>query len=247
LAGIDELAAAAVVRRGLAGDRTGGWLPAADVQALLRAYGIAVADTEAVADSDQAVAVAGRLGYPVALKAASPEIVHKTDVGAVRLGLGSDAELREAFERMRSDLGPAMGGGLVQAMVEPGVETVVGVVHDPLFGPLIMFGLGGVTTELLGDRSFRILPMTDIDAAELIRSLRCSPLLTGYRGSAPVDLAALEDLVLRVARLAEQVPEIAELDLNPVIATAHGVVTVDAKVRLASPPPSPESWLPRLA
>ncbi|MDQ1378271.1 MAG: hypothetical protein QOE15_2444 [Acidimicrobiaceae bacterium] len=247
LAGIDELAAAAVVRRGLAGDRTGGWLPAADVQALLRAYGIAVADTEAVADSDQAVAVAGRLGYPVALKAASPEIVHKTDVGAVRLGLGSDAELREAFERMRSDLGPPMGGGLVQAMVEPGVETVVGVVHDPLFGPLIMFGLGGVTTELLGDRAFRILPMTDIDAAELVRSLRCSPLLTGYRGSAPVALAALEDLVLRVARLAEQVPEIAELDLNPVIATAHGVVAVDAKVRLASPPPSPESWLPRLA
>jgi len=247
LAGVDERGASAVVRRSMQGDGSGGWMPAADVQALLRAYAIPVADIVAVADGDQAVAAAARIGYPVALKAGSAQLVHKTDVGAVRLGLGSEGELRRAFDAMRSDLGDAMGGGLVQAMADTGVEIVVGVVNDPLFGPLVMFGLGGVATELLGDRSFRILPLTDIDAAELVRSLRGSPLLTGYRGSAPVDLAALEDLVLRVARLAEQVPEIAELDLNPVIVTARGVVTVDAKVRLAPPGQVLESWLPQLA
>jgi len=241
LAGIDERAAAAVVRR------TTGWLPAADVQALLGSYAIPMAETVAVADGDQAVAAAEWLGYPVALKAASPQLVHKTDIGAVRLGLGRDDELRQAFETMRSDLGPAMGGGIIQAMADTGVETVVGVVRDPLFGPLIMFGLGGVATELVGDRAFRILPLTDCDAADLVRSLRGSPLLTGYRGSPPVNLAALEDLVLRVARLAEQVPEIVELDLNPVIASPHGVLAVDAKIRLEPAAPAPEPWLPRLA
>jgi acetyl coenzyme A synthetase (ADP forming)-like protein len=247
LPGIDERAATAVVGRCMHDDRSGGWLPAADVEALLRSYAIAMAETVSVADSDQAVAAARRLGYPVVLKAGSPELAHKTDVGAVRLGLSDDGELRRAFAAMGADLGPAMGGGIVQAMADTGVETVVGVVNDPLFGPLVMFGLGGVATELLGDRAFRILPLTDIDATELVRSLRGSPLLTGYRGSTPVDMATVEDLVLRVARLAEQFPEIAELDLNPVIATPAGVVAVDAKIRLAPPAPASESWLPRLA
>jgi acyl-CoA synthetase (NDP forming) len=114
-----------------------------------------------------------------------------------------------------------------------GVELVVGVVHDPLFGSLVMLGLGGAHTDLLGDRTFRLLPVTDLDARRMWRSLRGAPLLTGYRGTPAVDTAALEDLLLRVGRLADDVPEIAELDLNPVLAFPHGVVAVDAKLRLA--------------
>ena len=113
---------------------------------------------------------------------------------------------------------------------------IVGVTQDPLFGPLLLFGLGGVTAELLADRALRILPVTDEDAHELVRSLRTSPLLFGYRGSPPLDVAALEDLILRVARLAQDVPEITEMDLNPIIVHEHGVTVVDAKVRCAPAP-----------
>ena len=141
-------------------------------------------------------------GFPVALKAAGPELVHKTDVGGVRLGLRSEDEVADAYRSMADHIGDGMTGGTVQQMAAPGVETIVGVVHHPLFGALVMFGMGGIATELLGDRSFRILPVTDLDAAELVRSLRASPLLFGYRGSPPVAVSALEDLLQRIARLA---------------------------------------------
>ena len=135
-----------------------------------------------------------------------------------------------------------MTGGLVQEMVAPGVETIVGVVHHPLFGPLVMFGMGGVDTELRHDRSFRILPLTDVDAAELVRSLRAAPLLFGYRGSQPVALTELEDLLQRVARLAGDVPALAELDINPLIASPSGAIAVDVRARVApvSPGPPPD-------
>jgi acyl-CoA synthetase (NDP forming) len=120
-------------------------------------------------------------------------------------------------------------------MVATGVETIVGVTHDPSFGPLVLFGLGGTTAELLGDRTLRILPLTDVDAHDLVRSLRGSPLLFGYRGRPEVDVGALEELLLRVGRLAEDVPEVAEMDLNPVVVTADGAVAVDVKVRVAPP------------
>ena len=122
-----------------------------------------------------------------------------------------------------------MGGAVVQQMVPPGVETIVGVTHDPSFGPLVLFGLGGVTAELLADRALRIVPITDEDAAELVRSLRGSPLLFGYRGRPAVDVAAIEDVLLRVGYLADEIPEIAEMDLNPVIVGAGGAVAVDVK------------------
>jgi len=121
-------------------------------------------------------------------------------------------------------------------MAEPGVDTAAGVVSDPAFGPLVMFGLGGVASDLLADRSFRILPLSQEDAAAQVRGLRASPLLSGYRGSRPVDLVALEDVLLRIARLAQDVPELAELDINPLVATAGGVLAVDVKVRLAPGP-----------
>ena len=125
-----------------------------------------------------------------------------------------------------------MTGGIIQQMAAPGVETIVGMVDHPLFGPLVMFGMGGTATELLGDRSFRILPVTDLDAAELVRSLRASPLLFGYRGSPPVAVGALEDVLQRIARLAGDVPDLAELDINPLIVSPEGVIAVDARAKV---------------
>jgi acyl-CoA synthetase (NDP forming) len=192
-----------------------------------------VAESRPATSPEEAVAAAEVVGYPVALKAASAQLVHKTDAGGVALSLGTPEELRDAFMAMESRLGDRMGGAIVQGMAPAGVETIVGVVHDPSFGPLVMFGTGGTAVELFGDRSFRILPLTDLDAAELVRSVRGSPLLFGYRGSPEMDVAALQDLLLRVGRLAEDIPEIAELDLNPVMVWPGGAVAVDAKIRLA--------------
>ena len=152
----------------------GGWLPATQVSEVLTAVGVAVIDSVEVGSAEEAVHAATAVGLPVALKAAGPDLVHKTDVGGVRLGLRSEAEVADAYERMAANLGERMTGGIVQQMAAPGVETIVGVVQDLLFGPLLMFGMGGIATELLGDRSFRILPVTDVDAAELVRSLRSS-------------------------------------------------------------------------
>jgi acyl-CoA synthetase (NDP forming) len=128
-------------------------------------------------------------------------------------------------------------------MAAPGVEMVAGIVHDPLFGSLVMAGLGGVHTDLFADRAFRLVPMTDQDAGRMWRSLRAAPLLTGYRGSPAANTAALEDLLLRLGRLAEEIPEVAELDLNPIIVGPGGAVVVDAKLRLANVGPEPDAAL----
>jgi acyl-CoA synthetase (NDP forming) len=143
-------------------------------------------------------------------------------------------------------VGGAVPEVLVQPMASGTVELVAGIVHDPLFGSLVMAGLGGVHTELLGDRAFRLVPVTDLDAGRMWRSLRGAPLLTGYRGAPGVDTAAVEDLLLRVGRLAEELPDVAELDLNPVLAGPDGVVTVDAKLRLAAAADEPDATLRRL-
>ncbi len=180
-----------------------------------------------------AVEAADAVGYPVAVKAGAADIPHKTDAGAVFLDVQSPDGVREAYARIEARLGPDMGGVVVQPMVEPGVETIVGVTHDPSFGPLVLFGMAGTMAELLGDRALRILPLTDVDVAELVSAPRGSPLLFGYRGRPAVDVGALQDLLLRVGRLAEDVPEVAEMDLNPVIVSETGAVAVDVKVRVA--------------
>jgi acetyl coenzyme A synthetase (ADP forming)-like protein len=246
LADVDEDATREVVERALDGAVEGVWLDAVAAGELLGAYGVPVAPTAHVWSAADASDAATRIGYPAVLKAGSPSIVHKTDVGAVRLDLRSPDEVRAAFEGMAAGLGDDMGGAIVQAMAEPGVEVIVGVVQDPLFGPLVMFGTGGTAVELLGDRSFRVLPLTDVDAHELVRSTRGSPLLFGYRGAPPCDVAALEDLLLRVGRLVDDVPELAEMDLNPVIVSSTGAVAVDAKIRLDHHRPTPASALRRL-
>ncbi|MBV8297237.1 MAG: acetate--CoA ligase family protein, partial [Acidimicrobiia bacterium] len=246
LSGVDAERAGVRLQDFLVTRTEGGWLDGPEAAGLVGDYGIPTLETVPASDAGAAAAAAERLGYPVALKSASGDLVHKTDVGAVRLGLWSADEVRNAFDAMATSLGEKMGGAIVQPMAAPGVETIVGIVQDPAFGPLVMFGLGGVATDLLGDRAFRLLPVTDRDAAELVLSVRAAPLLLGYRGAPPGDLQALEDLVLRVGRLADDRPEVAEMDLNPVIVSPSGVIAVDVKVRVQPTSTAPDPYLRRL-
>jgi acetyl coenzyme A synthetase (ADP forming)-like protein len=224
----------------------GEWLTAASAAVLLEAVGIPVARTFTAADGAAAVEAASQVGFPVALKAASPSIVHKTERGAVRLDLADGDAVLRAFDEMHRALGDEMGGAVVQRMVEPGIETIVGVTRDPSFGSLVLFGMGGVQAELLRDTALRIVPITDLDASEMVRSLRTSPLLFGFRGSPAADTGAVEDVLLRIGLLAEHLPEIAELDCNPLVVSHTGAVVIDAKVRLAPVPPGPPPGVRRL-
>jgi acetyl coenzyme A synthetase (ADP forming)-like protein len=235
-----------MVTEQLAATPDGAWLDPLTAIGVLQAVGVPVARTLAARDAEQAVAVAEQLGYPVALKARSSAIVHKTERGAVALDLADADAVHHAYTRMRTVLGDEMGGAVMQRMVEPGVETIVGVTRDPSFGSLVLFGMGGIQAELLRDTTLRFVPLTDRDASEMIRSLRSSPLLFGFRGAAPVDTAALEDVLLRIGFLAEHVPEIAELDCNPVVVSSTGATVVDAKVRVTPLPPGPPPGVRRL-
>ena len=188
-------------------------------------------------DTDAAVAAAEEIGYPVVLKSTAPWLRHRSDLGGVRLDLTDAEAVRAAFAAI-----PSGDPVIVQEMAAPGVATVVEIVDDPSFGALVSFGLGGVATDLLGDRAYRTLPLTDRDAAELVRAPRAWPLLNGYRGSEPVDVAALENLLLRVARLADDLPEVLQLSLEPVIVGPpnpwHGgrsLVVAGAAVRVGPP------------
>ena len=176
------------------------------------------------------------IGAPVVLKADGPQLLHKTEHGGVRVGLATPAEVASAFDSMRDTIGPAMEGAVIQPMVSGGVETIVGFVRDPSFGPLVLFGLGGTAAELLGDNVVRLAPLTDLDASEMVTGIRTAPLLTGFRGSEPVDVNALSDVVLRLGQLAEDLPELIEADCNPVVATPSGPVVVDARIRVAPEP-----------
>jgi acyl-CoA synthetase (NDP forming)/L-amino acid N-acyltransferase YncA len=243
LTGIDAGLGRSAVRAAL--ECGGGWLTYDQSAEILAAYGIPVLRTATVADETGAVAAAESARYPVVLKSADPELVHKSDTGGVQLDLADADAVRRAFRLVR-DAGRPGAGVLVQHQMRAPVELVAGLVHDPLFGSVVMVGLGGVQTDLLGDRALRLVPMTDLDAGRMWRSLRAAALLTGYRGTPPVDTAALEDLLLRLGRLAEDLPEVAELDLNPVLAGPDGVVAVDAKLRLAPVGAEPDPTLRRL-
>jgi hypothetical protein len=176
----------------------------------------------------------------------SAAVVHKADVGGVRLGLDSADAVRQAFADMHAALGDAMGGAVVQPLVPAGVETIVGVTRDPLFGSLVLFGMGGFAAELTRDTAMRIVPLTDVDAHELVRSLRSSPMFFGYRNTPPVEVDALEELLVRIGLLAEHVPEVAELDCNPVIVSPDGAMVVDLKVHLAPHQPEAPEGLRRM-
>lgn len=233
--------AAAVVARALG--RGDGWLPPEDVATLLACYGLPVVEQRVVRDPAEAALAAAAIDGPVALKAIAPGVLHKTEAGAVRLDLRGANAVRQAAEEMVAGLaaqGHPPTGFIVQRMAPKGVELLVGVVHDPSFGPVIACGAGGTLVEVLGDVAVRLVPLGRADAADMVRSLRTYRLLTGFRGAPPCDIAAVEDIVLRVSALAEDLPEVAELDCNPVIVTAHGALVVDARIRLgATPSPSP--------
>jgi acetyl coenzyme A synthetase (ADP forming)-like protein len=235
---LDVPAARAVCRDAL--DRRGsGWLATEEARVVLQAMGLPVAPGGVARTAEEAVALARRLGFPVAVKLASQRLAHKTEWGGVHLNLSEEGMVRQAFEAIHNRLASAknlaaMEGVLVQPMVSGGTEVLVGMTQDPLFGPLLAFGLGGIHVEILGDVCVRVTPLTDRDAGEMVRAIRGYRLLQGYRGHPPADLAALEEVLLRVSRLVEEVPQISELDLNPVFALppGQGCRIVDARIRL---------------
>jgi acetate---CoA ligase (ADP-forming) len=237
--------AAAVIAGGLAGRP--GWLPQPAVHDLLDCYRLPMVPTRFVTDADAAVAAAAELGEPVALKATAPGLVHKTEAGAVRLGLRSGDEVRAAVAEIRASVAAAgheVAEFVLQPMLTAGVEMIVGVVSDPSFGPVLACGAGGTTAELLRDISVRITPLSASDPGEMLRALRIFPLLEGYRGAPACDLSAIEDVLLRVSAMVEAHPEIVELDCNPLIAGPRGALIVDARVRVESAPePQPLSSL----
>jgi acetyl coenzyme A synthetase (ADP forming)-like protein len=219
---VDRAAAAAVA----AGDDR--WLTADEMRRLFAAYGIPFVPERTVESVADAVLAAEALGLPVVVKTAVAG-AHKTELGGVAIDLRELDAVREAAER----IGPPL---VVQQFVRGGTELLAGVVQDPTFGPLVGFGVGGTLAELVGDTGYVLAPVTDIDATELVTTGKAGRLVSGYRGAAPADATALIDLVQRLGRLAEDVPAIAELDLNPVLATSEGCVAVDARVRVAPPP-----------
>lgn len=220
------------------------WLPAEDIAALFACYGLPLIETRQVADANEAANAAHDIGRPVALKAVAAGLVHKTDHGAVRLGLVGGEAVATAAHEMRSRLaadGHDIEGFLVQPMAPTGVEMLVGSSADPHFGPVVVCGLGGTSAEVHHDISVRLTPLTDVGAHSMIRELRMLPLLEGYRGAPVCDVAALEDLVARVAVMVHAHPQIAELDCNPVTVSPDGVAILDARVRVA-PTPEPIPW-----
>jgi acyl-CoA synthetase (NDP forming) len=221
-------------------DREAAWLSADETRQVLSAFALPVPPGGICRTEDQAALLAREIGFPVALKLSSRTIVHKTEFGGVHLNLANEAGVRQAFRQIHQSVAGAgkldeMDGVLVQPMISEGVELMIGVTQDPLFGPLIGFGLGGIHVEILKDVSFRVTPITDRDAAEMVRSIKGYRLLEGYRGHPAADIGAIEDLLLRIARLVEEVPQIAELDLNPVMALPPGCgcQIVDARIRVA--------------
>jgi len=233
--GIDPGAGRAVVGEVLAGQPGGGWASAEAAAQLLAAYGIPAARSRVARTPAQAAAAQAELGGPVAVKIAAA--IHKSDVGGVALGITTPQAAADAVTAIWARLSEAGLGGqaaefLVQEQIRDGVEMIVGVTHDPAFGPLVLAGLGGTAVEVLGDVAVRITPLSDTDVDEMLRSLRSYRLLTGYRQSPPLDVAAFAELLHRVSVMVEDIPEIAELDLNPVFVRQHGAVVADVRVRL---------------
>jgi acyl-CoA synthetase (NDP forming) len=221
------------------------WLAPEHAAALLRSYGITMVQSHQAATATAVGRIAGEMGGSVTVKAVAPTLLHKTEAGAVRLGLVGAAEAMRAASELRRRLcaeGHEIEGFVVQRMAEPGAEILVGVVHDAVFGPVVVCGAGGTSVELLKDTAAAVTPLTDLDAHNLVTSLRTYPLLDGWRGAPKADVPALEEMLLRVSALVEAHPEIAELDLNPVIVGARGAIAVDVRVRVqnaATEPPWP--------
>ena len=216
------------------------WLAIGQISELLKCYGIRFTETKFAKTPDEATKIAGVIGFPVVIKLASATITHKTDLGGVQLNIKSEGEVIQAFNTIKDKLTQIgkvneMDGVMVQKMVTEGIETIVGVSNDPSFGHLIMFGMGGVNAELLNDVAFRLNPLTEGDAQELIRSIKMSKSFNGYRGAPPSDTLALKDLLLRLSAMVEDNPQITELDFNPVklLPMGQGYWVVDARIAVS--------------
>jgi acyl-CoA synthetase (NDP forming) len=219
--------------------RTAGRTLLTEIEAkeLLKTAGINVVDTKLAVSRERAIEISQQLGFPVALKIASADVSHKTDAGGVKLGLKTAAQVGKAYDDIMKAITKAfpaakIEGVSVQPMAKPGVEVIIGMSKDAQFGPVLMFGLGGIFVEILKDVSFRIVPLQKRDAVEMVREIKGFPLLQGYRGSEPVDIGNLENILLKVSEFVEKTPEIKELDLNPIFAYNDGAVAVDARVIL---------------
>ena len=208
-----------------------------EAKELLKQAGVNVVDTKLATSREEAISISQQLGFPVVLKIASADVVHKSDAGGVKLDLKTATQAGKAYDDIMKAIKKQypeakIEGVSVQKMARPGVEVIIGMSKDTQFGPVLMFGLGGILVEILKDVSFRIVPLVRRDAREMVREIKGYPLLEGYRGQEPVDVANLEELILKVSDFVEQHPEVAELDLNPVFAYSDGAIAVDARVIL---------------
>lgn len=204
---------------------------------VIRAYGIPAPETGLAKTPEEAAELADKIGYPVVLKIVSPDISHKSDVGGVILNVNSKEEAVEAFNKIQENVktkapGARIVGILVQKMAPKGLEVIIGGLRDNIFGPVVMFGIGGIFVEVLRDVSFRIAPLSEEDAIEMMKEIKASKLLEGYRGQPPVDKKSLAKIILGVARLLEENPEMESIDLNPVMAYPDKAIVVDARVIL---------------
>ena len=242
LEGLRTADARTLVTGFLAGSPDGGWLPQAGAADLLCCYGIPLVATMTAATEQEATEAAAHFGGRVVLTAEAEGLVRRTDAGGVKADLRTTREVAEGYRTLAASFGPRLRRVLVQPMPEGGVEVMIGVAQEPVFGPLVVFGPGGAATEVAGDHATRLTPLTDADAEEMIRAV---PLMADDRGTPPVDTAALADALLRVSRLADDLPEVSELELNPVIALQDSVWCVDAQVRI-SPAEPRDPFLRRL-
>ncbi len=209
-----------------------------EAKAALAEAGVPVTATSLAQTREEAAAQAEAISYPVALKVVSPNVAHKSDVGGVVLGLESHEEVAEGYDEIIRSVQAAQPSAIiegvsVQEMASPGVEVIVGVTTDPQFGPVMMFGLGGIMVEVLGDVAFRLAPLGEGDARDMIDEIQGRQVLDGVRGQPPVDVGAIEAMLDQVSQFAAEHPEVAELDLNPVIASPEGAIAVDARIVLA--------------
>ena len=240
--GFDDIRAEEVrepIHRAL--QRGGGWLTPAEVDALLSAVRIPIVPTRVVGSENEAVEAASRIGFPVVLKAAGATILHKTEVGGVRLGVTDEKAVRATYADFLTRFGGKLEGVVIQKMISSGVEVMIGAIDEPTFGHVIVYGAGGILVELLADVAFRLQPVSDVDTSDMLEEVRATKLLRGYRGSRPADEIALKEALMRLSALVEICPEIAEMDINPLKVLEQGVVAVDARVRVEVPKPEPPS------
>lgn len=204
---------------------------------LLKEAGISITEAHQAATKEDAVAAAKKIGFPVVLKILSPQIIHKSDIGGVKLGLENEDQVAQAYDEIiaaarSAEPSATIDGVSVQGMAKPGIEVIIGMSKDPQFGPVLMFGLGGIMVEILKDVAFRIVPLNERDAREMVKEIKGYPVLEGYRGQDPADVAKLEEALLKLSKFVESHSEIKEIDLNPIFAYKDGLSAVDARVIL---------------